>query len=68
MCETHREYIKKQTNVDGDDGDEAQMVAFMGFDTIEELGVLNGSPENLRYVLFVAHDVKRGKISGKSQS
>ena len=67
MCEANREYVKKQTNVDGDDGDETQLVAFMGFDTIEELGVLNGSPENLRYVLFVAHGANRLKGTGKSK-
>ncbi|KAI4246839.1 MAG: hypothetical protein L6R42_009803, partial [Xanthoria sp. 1 TBL-2021] len=53
---TYRDYVKEQTKVDRDDSDQTEMVAFMGFDTVEELGILNGSPEDFRYILSVAHD------------
>lgn len=60
---TYREYVKEQTNVDRDNSDQTEMVAFMGFDTVEELGILSGSPEDFRYILFVTHDaIKIGDV------
>lgn len=46
-CKTHREYVKKEPNVEGDDSDQSQMITLMCFDAVEEFGILDSTPDNL---------------------